>query len=107
MAIFLEPLSGVNIATKKVQVFRRYRVIDRDTDGQILLGYVDWDTGFLSFIVRVDPMFEKKTRASVAKILEREEEEIKSAVIPEQPEEYLSPPEEKSIYNEFNESDLT
>ncbi len=107
MAIFLEPLTGVNLVTKQVQVYRRYKVIDRDTKGQTLLGYVDWDTGFLGFIVQVDPMFEKKTRASVAKIMEREEAEIKSAIIPEQPEEYLSPPEQESVYDEFNESDLT
>ena len=107
MAIFLEPLIGRNLATGKDQAFRRYKVIDRDTEGQTMLGFVDWDSGFLNFIIRVDPMFEKKTRASVAKILEREAEEIKSAIIPLHPEEYLSPQEQESTYDEFNENDLT
>jgi len=106
MAIFLEPLKGRNLATGEIQVFRRYKIIDRDLEGQCLLGYVDWDTSAVMFTARVDPMAEAKFRSQIAKILEREEKELSSSVIPEQPKEYTTPqPEEDQ--DEFNESDLT
>lgn len=106
MAIFLEPLKGRNLATGEIQVFRRYKIIDRDLEGQCLLGYVDWDTGAVMLTARVDPMAEAKLRSQVAKILEREEKELSSSVIPEQPEEYTTPQPEE-YQDEFNESDLT
>ena len=106
MAIFLEPLEGRNIATGETQVFRRYKVIDRDVEGQCLLGYVDWDTSNIMFIMKVDPMSEAKFRSQVAKILDREEAAMSSVVVPDRPESYSTPLQEE-ITDEFNESDLT
>ena len=106
MAIFLEPLKGKNLATGKTEVFRRYKIIDRDEGGQCLLGYVDWDTSNIMFIVKVDPMSEAKFRSQIAKILDREEAAMNSVVVPDRPESYSTPLQEE-ITDEFNESDLT
>ena len=106
MAIFLEPPKGKNLATGNIDVFRRYKIIDRDVEGQCLLGYVDWDTNNIMFTVKVDPMSEAKFRSQIAKILDREEALMNSIVVPERPESYSTPIEEES-YDEFNESDLT
>ena len=106
MAIFLEPLKGKNLATGKIDVFRRYKIIDRDVEGQCLLGYVDWDTNNIMFTMKVDPMSEAKFRSQVAKILDREETLMNSVVVPERPESYSTPIEEEK-YDEFDESDLT
>jgi aspartokinase len=106
MAIFLEPLKGKNLATGSIDVFRRYKIIDRDVEGQCLLGYVDWDTNNIMFTVKVDPMSEAKFRSQIAKILDREEALMNSIVVPERPESYSTPIEEEK-YDEFDESDLT
>lgn len=109
MAIELEVLSGKNLLTKKVEYFKRYKIMHRDSTGSRLVGYIDFDSDIVMFISdQFDEQFQKLVRHKVASILEKAEEDLQTSLPPAQPEEYINPTTDTGlITDEFDESDLT
>ena len=109
MAIELEILTATHLVSKQEVVFPRYKIMDRNENGSILVGYIDFDSTHIMFLdANLDPQYRKLVEHKVAQEIKKAEDVITSSLPPEQPEEYLNPTTEQGLLtDEFDESDLT
>lgn len=106
MAIELVPHTGINLVTKKEQVFEQYSVFDVDGGSRQRIGLIGWAHGSpLILCVPIDPIRKKKIQAEIESLLERDAAVVQVADIPE--EVLNPPPPEELSFDEFDESDLT
>jgi hypothetical protein len=93
--------TGINLATKKEQVFKQYFV---HYDGK-RVGLIGWEADSkLVFTATVSPFDKSVILSQVAKLIEREAEYVNAPTLIDQE---LEEPQTESINNEFDESDLT
>ena len=104
MHVELRPHKGMNLVTKREQVFEQYLVYTGHPEKLDVVGIIGWAEGSkLLYLVPMDPISKKEIDAKVSDILKREADAIAH---PDIDIDLVNPPLEDT-YDEFNESDLT
>ena len=105
MHVELRPHKGMNLVTKREQCFEQYLVYSGHPEKLEITGIIGWKEGSkLLFLKPVDPVSRDKIKSKVDLILAREAELINH---PDLDQDLVTPPQNESTYDEFNESDLT